>query len=247
MSKYKIAMAVVGILVVGALVVSVSGKSTPASASGSWMVDSQHSAAQLITDGTTDMGKTKLDFTLGFARINGDLKLDNANPANSALDLHMYPANSQAPMLGEDGKLKAEWLADLANHTLICFHAKNLTRTPDGKIQATGKLVLTRIDRNVEIEPSEAYSGPVYGPPMVHRVVKDATFVFDLSPATGKKDTLQASGSTGISRENFPELVRAVIATNWPPLVMDEQCVNPSAGTEDYGSSRPSHPADSDW
>jgi polyisoprenoid-binding protein YceI len=236
MSKYKTAIAVLGILAIGALVMTVSGKT--AATSGSWQVDPRHSDAQLITDGTTDFGRQKVNFTLGFARINGTFKIDDADPANSKLDLHIYPANSDAPILGEDGKLKAQWLANLANHTLMCFHSKKIVRTPDGKLQVTGDLVITRIDRNVDIEPTEAYSGPVYGPPIVHRVVREATFVVDLSGGNGPKDPLRATGSTSVSREGFPELVRAVVATNWPPLVMDEKCTNPSAGTEDYRGFR---------
>jgi len=29
-------------------------------------------------------------------------------------------------------------LADLANHTLVCFHSKKGVKLPDGKLQATG-------------------------------------------------------------------------------------------------------------
>ncbi len=238
MSKYKAAIAVTGILVFGALLVTVYAKSTPAPTSGMFLVDTKHSEVQLITDGTTDFGRQKLNFTLGFARVNGTFNVDQANPENSKLDLHMFPANSDAPMLDENGKLKAEWVANVANHTLICFHSKKVVRTPDGKLQVTGDLVLTRIDRNIDIEPNEAYSGPVYGPPMVHRVVRDATFVFDLSAASAQKGALQAMGSTAIAREGFPELVRAVISTNWPPVVMDENCTNPAGGTEDYRGFR---------
>ena len=235
MSRYKTMFAVTAILALGAIVVGVSGKAAPAN--GSWQVDAQHSAAQLITDGLTDYGQKKINFTLGFARVNGTLKLDNTDPANSKLDLHMYPADTQAPILGEDGKLAAKWLANTANNTLMCFHSKKIVRTPDGKLQATGDLVITRVDRNVELDPNQGYSGPVYGPPVVHRVVRDATFVFDLS-GEQKDNAVLATGSTSMSREGFPELVRAVIATSWPPLVMDEQCQNPAAGTEDYRGFR---------
>jgi hypothetical protein len=169
------------------------------------------------------------------------LKLDDADPANSKLDFRMYPASSVTPPIGEDGHVKASWLEDLANHTLICFHSKKVVRTPDGKLQATGTLTLTRVDRNVQLEPNEAYSGPVYGPPMIHRASREATFVFDLTPgaAKGQKDaSLTASGSTSMAREGFPELVRTVLQTTWPPVVMDEKCQNPSGGSEDYRGFR---------
>lgn len=233
MLKHTAVFAVAGVLALVLITLGIAGKTTPATTSGAYLVDAQHSDVQLITDGTTDWGRKKINFTLGLARVNGELKLDDANVDQSKLDLHIYPANSEAPILGEDGKLKASWVANLANHTLVCFHSKKFVRTPDGKLQVTGDLVITRIDRNVELNPNEAYSGPVYGPPMVHRVVKEATLVFDITPAP-KGAGLVASGSTSTSREGYPELVRAVLSTNWPPVVMDENCTNPSGGTEDY-------------
>ena len=239
MLKHTGLIAVAGVVALGILTLGVSGK--PSATSGSWQVDYHHSDVQLITDGTTDFGKTKINFTVGFARVNGELKLDEADPANSKLDLHIYPANSMAPAIGEDGKLKADWLANVANHTLVCFHSKKVVRTSDGKLQATGDLVLTRVDRNVELIPTEAYSGPIYGPPVIHRVSREATFVFDLAPAgeNGQKDpAIKASGSTNVTHETFPQLVRAVVSTYWPPLVMDEKCQSPAGVSEDYRGFR---------
>ena len=147
----------------------------------------------------------------------------------------MYPATAMSPPIEEDGNFKIHWLANLANHTLVCYHSKKVVRTPDGKLQTTGELVLTRVDRNLEINPNEAYSGPVYGPPMTHKVSREATFVFDLSPVAGHKDgALLASASTGATREGFPQLLRAVLATYWPPDVQDEKCQVVGGGSEDY-------------
>jgi polyisoprenoid-binding protein YceI len=216
----------------GFLTSGFSGTPSPTT-TGSWQVDSRQSSAQVITDGTTDFGKKKVDFTLGFARVNGTITLDDANPANSKLDFSMYPATTSSPVIAENGNFKQEWLGNVANHTLVCFHSKSVVRTPDGKLQATGELVLTRVDRNVQLDPTEAYSGPVYGPPMIHRVSREATFAFD-PPGSGQKGGIELTGNTRMSRENFPQLVKAVVSTNWPPLVQDEQCVTPAGGTEDY-------------
>lgn len=59
------------------------GPSTSNSPAGSWLVDSRHSDVQLISDATTDFGKAKINFTVGYARVNGEVSLDNANPTNS--------------------------------------------------------------------------------------------------------------------------------------------------------------------
>jgi polyisoprenoid-binding protein YceI len=220
-----------------AVTLAASAPSTPTATSGSWRVDPRHSDVQLITDATTDYGKTKTTVVVGFGRINGTLKLDDSDPAKSSVDLHMYPATAMSPPIAEDGNFKIHWLANLANHTLVCYHSKKVVRTPDGKLQTTGELVLTRVDRNLEINPNEAYSGPVYGPPMTHRVSREATFVFDLSPVAGKGQNdrvLLASASTSATREGFPQLLRAVLATYWPPVVQDEKCQASSGGSEDY-------------
>jgi polyisoprenoid-binding protein YceI len=158
MIRYMVLLAVAGMLAMGV-------PSKPTLTAGSWQVDAHHSDAQLITDATTDYGKTKIDVTLGFARVNGRVELDHDNPAKSSFDLRLYPAASMTPDIDEDGKFLSLWLADLSNHTLVCFHSKGAVRTADGRLQTTGNLVLTRVDRNVDATPSEAYAGPVYGPP----------------------------------------------------------------------------------
>lgn len=66
MLKHIAVFAVAAILALAVLGLGVSTK--PAATAGSWQVDSRHSAAQLITDGTTDYGKTKLNFTPGFRK-----------------------------------------------------------------------------------------------------------------------------------------------------------------------------------
>jgi polyisoprenoid-binding protein YceI len=234
MFKRIAAIPIVAILALGLLGLSVSTK--PVSMTGSWQVDTRHSDVQLVTDGTTDFGKNKVDFTLGFGRANGLIKIDDADPTKSSVVFRFYPATGQSPAIAENGKFLSQWLMNVSNQTLVCFHSKTVQKTPDGRLQATGDLTLTRVDRNVEIDPTEAYSGPTYGPPIIHRVSREATFVFDLRPADGnrKDNVIEATTSTNIGRENFPQLVKAVIGTTWPPLVKDENCQNPSGGTESY-------------
>jgi polyisoprenoid-binding protein YceI len=209
------------------------GPSTSKSTSGPWQVDTRHSDAQLISNATTDFGKTKINVTVGYARINGEVSLDNTDPTNSKFDLHIFPANTMAPPIEEQGNTKNRWMAELPSHTLICFHSKKVTRAPDGKLQVVGELVLTRVDRNVQIEPNEAYSGPTYGPPIIHRIVREAAFVLD-APAATQADAVTTSGSTNVTRESFPQLVKAVLSAYWPPVVQDEKCQNHAGGSEDY-------------
>jgi polyisoprenoid-binding protein YceI len=236
MSKYIALFALAGIFAL-----AVAGK--PASTGGSWLVDAHHSDAQLTTDGTTDYGKTKINVPLGIGRVVGQLTLTD-EPTKSSVDFSIYPAMSMAPEISEDGQFLSHWLANLSNHTLVCFHSKEITRKPDGRLQATGTLVLTRVDRNIEATPNEAYAGPVYGPPMIHRVTHEAVFVFTLpADASGQKDVprdgeVLATGSTSMYREDFPQLLRAVVGTYWPPVVQDKHCQAAAGVGEDYHGSQ---------
>src|SRR5712692_8526751 len=222
-------------LFVAAVILAMVVPGKPVATTGSWQVDARHSDAQLYTDGTTDFGKTKTTFTVGIARVSGTVKLDGSDSANSAFDFTMYPATSMASPIDEDGKVKIGWFANHANNTLVCFHSKGTRQTADGRLQTTGTLLLTRVDRNVEVTPREAYAGPVYGPPMIHRVVHEATFVFDSPTATGGE--FHTSGSTKVIREDFPQLVKALIATYWPPVVKDRNCQTPAPG-ESYSGTQ---------
>lgn len=47
----------------------------------------------------------------------------------------------------------------------------------DGRLKTTGKLVLTRVDRNVALTPKKGYAGPVHGPLITCGVMREATFV----------------------------------------------------------------------
>jgi polyisoprenoid-binding protein YceI len=236
MLKHTVIFAAALLLALAVLGLDVPNK--PSSIAGSWQVDARHSDAKLITDATTDYGKTKMNVTLGFARVNGRVKIDDRDPTKSSIEFRFYPATSMAPAIDEDGKFLGQWLENLSNHTLVCFHSKRVVRTPGGRLQATGDLTVTRVDRNVEATPSEAYAGPVYGPPVIHRVSREATFVFDF-PADGngqKERSIKASGSTSMFRENFPQLVRTVVNTYWPPVVQDEHCQVPDANEAYSGS-----------
>ena len=239
MIKYTATSAAFVVLAILAL--AIPGRSiSPAFATGSWVVDGGHSDAQYIADGTTDFGKTKMTFTIGFARVAGVVKLDSSDSATSSFDFTTYPATSMAPPMNEEGKVKTQWLVTHANHTLVCFHSKGVKQTADGRLQTTGNLVLTRVDRNVELTPSEAYAGPVYGPPMIHRLMRQATFVFDPPAARGggaNGGGFQTSGSTNVIREDFPQLLKAVTSTYWPPVVQDKNCQVPAA-SEAYSGAQ---------
>jgi polyisoprenoid-binding protein YceI len=238
MSKYT---AVFALAAIGALGIFSLGAKKSVSTAGTWQVDPRHSSAQLVTDGTTDYGKTKIDIPIGVGRIEGQLILDDNDPSKSRVDLHMYPATSMAPAIEEEGTFKKRWLANvsknMANQTLLCFHSKEVVRTADGKLQTKGEVSVVRVDRNVETPaPSESYYGPVYGDPIIHRVVKESTLVINLPADRDKDGGIQASAFAKVFKEDFPALVKTVVATYWPPVVQDENCRVPSPSEGYYGA-----------
>jgi hypothetical protein len=159
--------------------------------------------------------------------------------AKSSVEFRFYPATSMDPLIAEDGKFLSHWLENLFNNTLVCFHSRRIERMSDGRLQATGELAITRVDRNVEANPSDAYAGPLSGPPMIHRASHEATFVLDFPAADGKESkasSIQASASTSMFREDFPQLVRTALVTCWPPLVRDEHRQVPDANGAYSGS-----------
>jgi hypothetical protein len=167
-------------------------------------------------------------------RISGIVRLDKDDPTKNVVDFKLYPAGSMTPPIDEDGKVSKSWLVTMANHTLVCFHSKNVTPVGDDKLTATGTLTLTRVDRNVELTPNEAYSGPVFGPPIIHRISRDATFLF-LLPASGS-GPIVLTGSTEVHREDFPQLVTANASEDYAGAKCTGQLV-------DDGSSLPEAPS----
>jgi len=223
-----------------ALLLAMAVPRKPVISSGSWQVDPRHSDVQLSTDGTTDFGKSKTTFTVAFARVVGILKLDAANPSNSSIHIDFYPSTSMTPTLDHDGNVNLTWFANHANNTMVCFHSESVQQTADGRLSSKGSLGLIRVDRNVQVTPSESYSGPVYGPPIFNHTKQPATFVFDAPAVAAKgpnKGSLESSGSSSLAREDYPQLFRAVFATVWPPVVRDKNCQTAGTG-EAYGGSQ---------
>jgi len=215
-----------------ALALALAAPRKPAMTTGSWRVDNRHSDVQLTTDGTTEFGKKQTSFTVGFARVDGIMKL-GADSSNTEIHIDFYPSTSMAPTVDHDGNVNIEWFSHAANNTMICFHSHGAQQTADGRLSSTGELGLIRVDRNVEMTPNEAYSGPVYGPPIINHLKRPATFVFDNPAVADKgpnKGSLETSGSSSMAREDFPQLFRAVFATQWPTVVRDKNCPTPAAG-----------------
>jgi hypothetical protein len=62
-------------------------------------VRNHHPDVQLITDATTGYGKTIMNVTLGFARVNGSMKIDDDHPTKASIDLEIYRVTFILPNL----------------------------------------------------------------------------------------------------------------------------------------------------
>ena len=204
---------------------------------GRYKVDSDHSDARFAID--DKMTETNQTITLGAARVAGTVNLDKNDLAGSTFTFNLYPATSLSPAIDQEGKPVKGSGSDLANYALVSFQSERVSSTSDGSFRVTGNLVLTRIDRNADSAPGEAYAGQVYsGPAIIHRVVREASFLVALSDppsAENERDReIEASATGAIIREDFPELLETLSDMNWPPVVQEPKCAWPATTGEDF-------------
>lgn len=208
--------------------------SLPSSAQdNTWQIDFNHSYARLSAGVSANS-----NFTLGAARVSGTVNLDTKDPVKSTLVFNIYPAGIYPPAVNPDAKLKIDSLSDVANYTLFSFHSRRGALTPDGKLELTGDLTLTHVERAATFMPSEGYTGPLYGDLVIHTVTREAKFVVEIpGPADRQRQVnkrTEISALASIKDEDFPQLQTSIVDASWPPLVQDENCQMPSTVGEDY-------------
>jgi hypothetical protein len=170
---------------------------------GKWKVDAEHSTASIFLGSNSDLQN------IGVARVSGNADFNSAEPAKSALNISAQLPEGQA----------------------MTFKSKRIDVRPDGKLQITGEMTLTRSERDATYNPGEDYSGPVYGEPVVRTVTREVAFVLPPIDNAGQKAEISAEATLGV--ENYSELFAAVGHAAWQPVVQDEACEIPQAG-EDY-------------
>jgi polyisoprenoid-binding protein YceI len=229
-----------GALIVSLSIVMAAIISPVASAnSATWSLDSDTSSARFFQGSRADPDSVNT----GVARVTGKVKLDPNDLDNSVLDLNIYPADEDwGHALSPEGNLPTGYVPDTTDHTLLTFKSDCII-AGNGKLEVVGNLTLTRVERSITADPTEAYAGPVYGDPVIHTETREITFLFpnlsavsgSLTPVTLQTNgMLDVSGSARIGHEDFPELSDAMQDRNWLSVVQNERCQNPEAGAEDY-------------
>jgi polyisoprenoid-binding protein YceI len=213
-----------------------AGFAAPALAQNTnWKLNSEHSAGRLSVGSAADPNEI-LD--VGIARVKGFVSLDLASLTDSSFDFTIYPADEGHASINEDGSVNAAEFSNVARSTAINFRSKEAKFTRDGKLEVTGDLTLSHLERPFLIAYSEAYGGAVYGEPEVRSATREVTFVFDNARAAaakaGTSRKLKLAASAEIKTEDFPGLFEAVTNANWPVVVEDKDCQEPARNGEEY-------------
>jgi hypothetical protein len=178
-------------------------------------IDSEHSTARLFLASSSNPVDT---VNVGVARAIGLVNPISDDSETPDFDFTIYPADKTAP--------------------LERFKSTSVVRVDKTTFRVRGNLTLTYADRLVTYDPSEFYSGPIYGPAVSHSVRQEAVFEFhemNRSRArTAKNGNAEWSAFSTISAENFPQLLDAVSTTDWPTFIADEHCVMPLTVGEDF-------------
>ncbi len=220
--------------------------SSLAFAGDTWTLDSSTSNARLYQGSRV----TPDSVNTGVARVTGTVKLDANVPDNSIVDFSIYPADENwGHQVSFEGALPTGYVPDETDHTLLTFKSTRILRTENGKLEVVGDLTLTRVERTVTAEPTEAHAGAVYGDPVIRDETREITFLFPslsgallpgpLTPVALRNVGAQTLvGSAHVSYEDFPELLNAIKETNWPSVVQNRDCHTPSAVAEGYSGAQ---------
>ncbi len=222
-----------GILAIVIAVVSVGVSPLALAEGGLWSLDSTASSARLFQGSVANPDSVNI----GVARVAGKVKLDANDLKRSVVNLSIFPADEQwGDSVILDGLLAADYIPNANNDMLLTFKSKEILRTEAGQLKIVGELTLARVERSVRAVPGEAYAGPLYSDLVIHTTSHEVTFLFKNlgTPTPSAASTSNLSGSARVKQHDFSQPLNAVRDTNWPAVVQNEECRNPSTVGEDY-------------
>jgi hypothetical protein len=209
---------------------------TPAAAQGTvWRIDSSQSTARLFV---TASNRRDARINVGVARLTGNILQGEDSVLPATVAFQIYPAAGNPKPRKPDGALPSSQTQIRANSTTIAFRSRTVQLLDQKSVFVRGDLTATYVSQNADYDPSKGYSGPVYGPPVVHSVRREVGFIFRVAPPSGKREAkrgiVEWSASSVIAGDLFPELWNAVVTTDWPAFLVNERC-NPAADAgEDF-------------
>jgi hypothetical protein len=209
---------------------------TPAAAQGTvWRIDAAQSTARLYV---TASDRRDARINVGVARLSGNLLQGEGGVLPATVAFQIYPADSNPKLRKPDGALPSSQSQVRVNSTTIAFRSRTVQLLDQKSVLVRGDLTATYVSRTSDYDPSKGYSGPVYGPPVIHSVKREVGFVFRVVPPAGnreaRKGSVEWSASSVIAGDKFPELWNAVVTTDWPAFMVNEQCKPPADASEDF-------------
>lgn len=194
-----------------------------------WQIDAGHSTASifLAQSGDPDPG-----LNLAVAMAAGTMELDSADPSKLSLQLNIIPADQDQTLLNPNGTLRTSAYAALSRYTVMSFQTKSAVRDQSGKLQLTGDVTVTYVEREAPSDWNIGYSGPTVITPVSKSATRKVTFAFDKSASDisyGQKvGWMEITGLGKIPLEDFPALRDWLWSSVWPTLVEDRSCYGPN-------------------
>jgi hypothetical protein len=208
----------------------------PVAAQGTdWRIDSVQSTARLYV---TSSNRREARVNVGVARLSGDILQGAGSVLPATVAFQIYPADRNGKPHTPQGSAPAPHARTRPGSTTLAFQSKNVELLDQKTVLVRGDLTATYVSQTQQYDPSKGYTGPVYGPPVLHSVKREVGFVFRATASAGmheaKKGSVEWSASSVIPGDLFPELWNAVLTTNWPAFTLNEQCAIPSTVGEDF-------------
>ena len=209
---------------------------TAAAAQGTlWRIDAAQSTARLYV---TASNRRDARINVGVARLTGNILQGEDSVLPATVAFQIYPADSNSKLRKPDGALPSSQTRIQANSATIAFRSRTVQLVDQKSVLVRGDLTATYVSQNADYDPSKGYSGPIFGPPVIHSVKREVGFVFRVAPLAGKREAkrgiVEWSASSVIAGDLFPELWNAVVTTDWPAFMVNEQCNPPVDAGEDF-------------
>ena len=211
---------------------------TPTAAQGTvWRIDPGKSTARLYV---TASNRRDARINVGVARLSGNILQGDDSVLPATVAFQIYPADGNPKLRKPDGSLPSSQTLIRANSTTIVFRSRTVQLLDQKSALVRGDLTATYVSRTADFDPSRGYSGPVYGPPVIHSVKREVGFVIRVAPAAGKREarrgSVEWSATSVIAGDLFPELWNAVVTTDWPAFLVSEPCNPPADAGEDFSA-----------
>ena len=206
--------------VLGGLVFAAIGAAPTFAQVNSFTLNSDLSIATVSVANSADENSK---FLMGIGRVTGNAALDAKNPGNASFTFTIFSSGPRSTPVNSDGTWADGQIPNTATYTMMTFKSKHAQLLDDGRLQLTGDLKVTHVERPIVLSYSEDYGGPKYGTPEVHSTTREARFALDLNgpDSTDGQDPKAkvVTGSSVIKGEDLPGLLDAVQNTNWPSVI----------------------------